>query len=130
MKISLDKREQDRQLLQNIRADELKKLTIGELLEISHLNRSEIEQRVLIVDEIFKEFPEIDKENQAKLLKIKTKLERGNGDRPMGGLINQKYLSPALMLRLSNSLVMNHTQHQKKRKILKLKTKKNFRAEN
>ena len=104
MKISLDKRNQDRQLLQNIRADELKKLTIGELLEISHLNRSEIEQRVLIVDEIFKEFPELDKENQEKLLKIKTKLERGNGIGDIDDLINQKYLSPALMLQLSNSL--------------------------
>jgi len=104
MKASLDEGNQDKQLSPNIRADELKKLTIGELLEISHLNRSEIEQRVLIVDEIFKEFPEIDKENQAKLLKIKTKLERGNGIGDIDDLINQKYLSPALMLRLSNSL--------------------------
>jgi len=104
MKTSLDEGNQDKQLLPNIRADELKKLTIGELLEISHLNRSEIEQRVLIADEKFKECPELDKENQAKLLKIKTKLERGNGNIPMDGLINQKYLSPALMLRLSNSL--------------------------
>ena len=104
MKTSLDEGNQDKQLLPNIRADELKKLTIGELLEISHLNRSEIEQRVLIADEKFKECPELDKENQAKLLKIKTKLERGNGNIPMDGLINQKYLSPALMLQLSNSL--------------------------
>ena len=130
MKTSLDEGNQDKQLLQNIRAVELKKLTIDELLEISHLDRSEIEQRVLIADEKFKECTELDEKNQAKLFKIKTKLERGNRIGDIDDLINQKYLSPALMLRLSNSLVMNHTQHQKKRKILKLKTKKNFRAEN
>jgi len=104
MKTSLDEGNQDKQLSPNICADELKKLTIDELLEISHLCRSEIEQRVLIADEKFKECTELDEKNQAKLFKIKTKLERGNGIGDIDDLINQKYLSPALMLRLSNSL--------------------------
>ena len=104
MKTSLDEGNQDKQLSPNIRADELKKLTIGELLEISHLCRSEIEQRVLIADEKFKECTELDEKNQAKLFKIKTKLERGNGIGDIDDLINQKYLTPKLMLQLSNSL--------------------------
>ena len=87
-----------------INLDKLKKLTIDELLEISHLDRSEIEQRVLIAEEKFKEGAEFDKENQAKLFKIKTKLERANKIGGINYLINQKYLNPDLILQLSNSL--------------------------
>jgi len=104
MKASLSEGNQDKPLSPNIRAVELKKLTIDELLEISHLNRSEIEQRVLIAEKKFKECAEPNEENQAKLSKIKTKLERGKGIGDIDDLINQKYLTPELMLRLSNSL--------------------------
>ena len=104
MKASLSEGNQDKPLSPNIRADELKKLTIDELLEISHLNRSEIEQRALIAEEKFKECAEPNEENQAKLSKIKTKLERGKGIGDIDDSINQKYLTPELMLRLSESL--------------------------
>ena len=104
MKASLSEGNQDKPLSPNIRAVELKKLTIDELLEISHLNRSEIEQRVLIAEEKFKECAEPNEENQAKLSKIKTKLERGKGIGDIDDLINKKYLTPELMLRLSESL--------------------------
>ena len=104
MKAILSEERQDKQLSPNIRAVELKKLTIDELLEISHLNRSEIEQRVLIAEEKFEEGAEPNEENQAKLSKIKTKLERGKGIGDIDDSINQKYLTPELMLRLSESL--------------------------
>ena len=104
MKASLSEGNQDNPLSPNIRADELKKLTIDELLEISHLNRSEIEQRVLIAEEKFEEGAEVDKKSQEKLSKINTKLERGKGIGDIDDLINKKYLTPELMLQLSESL--------------------------
>ena len=122
MKASLDERNQDKQLSPNICVDELKKLTIDELLEISHLNRSEIEQRVLIAEEKFKECTEPNEENQTKLFKIKTKLERGNRIGDIDDLINQKYLTSKLMLQLSNSLGYNSYSTLQEKKNTKIKS--------
>ena len=121
MKASLSEGNQDKPLSPNIRAVELKKLTIDELLEISHLNRSEIEQRVLIAEEKFEEGAEVDKKSQEKLSKIKTKLERGKGIGDIDDLINKKYLTPELMLQLSTRLAKESYSTPEEKKNTKIK---------